>query len=183
MINANGTTFGWKSDGRMLLFLMYLFIMLSVCMWILASYPQMIWTGHISTVYWLVTRLDSAQLTESHRSVSSLRFYRHPLWSPQPISSFFALHVKPTLLSVMFLQCCTGTLDYIQKRCSEALENLHSDPEKNTKTLISLLPSILQRIEDIHNEVCMRTQVLKQWKTKSQMHVLGRNRWGCSEVF
>ncbi|XP_056317757.1 alpha-ketoglutarate-dependent dioxygenase FTO isoform X2 [Danio aesculapii] len=50
-------------------------------------------------------------------------------------------------------QCCTGTLDYIQKRCSEALENLHSDPEKNAKSLISLLPSILQRIEDIHNEV------------------------------
>uniref|UniRef100_A0A8C1KL23 Alpha-ketoglutarate-dependent dioxygenase FTO n=1 Tax=Cyprinus carpio TaxID=7962 RepID=A0A8C1KL23_CYPCA len=51
------------------------------------------------------------------------------------------------------VQCCTGTLDYIKKRCSEALENLHTDPEKNTKSLKSLLPSALQRIEDIHNEV------------------------------
>ncbi|XP_042616255.1 alpha-ketoglutarate-dependent dioxygenase FTO-like isoform X2 [Cyprinus carpio] len=51
------------------------------------------------------------------------------------------------------VQCCTGTLDYIKKRCSEALENLHTDPEKNTKSLKSLLPSALQRIEDIHSEV------------------------------
>ncbi|XP_051946934.1 alpha-ketoglutarate-dependent dioxygenase FTO-like [Xyrauchen texanus] len=51
------------------------------------------------------------------------------------------------------VQCCTGTLDYIQKRCSEALENLHTDPENNTKSLFSLLPSTLQHIEDIHNEV------------------------------
>ncbi|XP_050970653.1 alpha-ketoglutarate-dependent dioxygenase FTO [Labeo rohita] len=51
------------------------------------------------------------------------------------------------------VQCCTGTLDYIQKRSSEALENLHTDPEKNTKSLKSLLPSALQHIEDIHNEV------------------------------
>ncbi|XP_016300611.1 alpha-ketoglutarate-dependent dioxygenase FTO-like isoform X3 [Sinocyclocheilus anshuiensis] len=51
------------------------------------------------------------------------------------------------------VQCCTGTLDYIQKRCSEALKNLHTDPEKNTKSLKSLLPSTLQHIEDIHNEV------------------------------
>ncbi|XP_077085042.1 alpha-ketoglutarate-dependent dioxygenase FTO [Siphateles boraxobius] len=51
------------------------------------------------------------------------------------------------------VQCCTGTLDYIQKRCSEALENLHTHTEKNTKSLSSLLPSTLQCIEDIHNEV------------------------------
>ncbi|XDV18184.1 hypothetical protein PO909_023937, partial [Leuciscus waleckii] len=51
------------------------------------------------------------------------------------------------------VQCCTGTLDYIQKRCSEALENLHTNTEKNTKSLSSLLPSTLQCIEDIHNEV------------------------------
>uniref|UniRef100_A0A9J8D7R2 Alpha-ketoglutarate-dependent dioxygenase FTO n=1 Tax=Cyprinus carpio carpio TaxID=630221 RepID=A0A9J8D7R2_CYPCA len=51
------------------------------------------------------------------------------------------------------VQCCTGTLDYIQKRCSEALENLHTDPEKTTKSLKSLLPNTLQHIEDIHNEV------------------------------
>lgn len=51
------------------------------------------------------------------------------------------------------VQCCTGTLDYIQKRCSEALENLHTDPEKSIKSLKSLLPSTLQRFEDIHNEV------------------------------
>ncbi|KAG1955585.1 alpha-ketoglutarate-dependent dioxygenase FTO [Pimephales promelas] len=50
-------------------------------------------------------------------------------------------------------QCCTGTLDYIQKRCSEALGNLHTNTEKNTKSLSSLLPSTLQHIEDIHNEV------------------------------
>ncbi|KAK7170370.1 hypothetical protein R3I94_000558 [Phoxinus phoxinus] len=50
-------------------------------------------------------------------------------------------------------QCCTGTLDYIQNRCSEALENLHTNTEKNTKSLSSLLPSTLQCIEDIHNEV------------------------------
>ncbi|XP_052416985.1 alpha-ketoglutarate-dependent dioxygenase FTO isoform X2 [Carassius gibelio] len=50
-------------------------------------------------------------------------------------------------------QCCTGTLDYIKKRCSEALENLHTDSEKTTKSLKSLLPSTLQHIEDIHNEV------------------------------
>ncbi|XP_051992288.1 alpha-ketoglutarate-dependent dioxygenase FTO-like [Xyrauchen texanus] len=51
------------------------------------------------------------------------------------------------------VQCCTGTLDYIQKRCSEALENLHTDPANDTKSLRSLLPSTLQHIEDIHNEV------------------------------
>ncbi|XP_026070916.1 alpha-ketoglutarate-dependent dioxygenase FTO-like isoform X1 [Carassius auratus] len=51
------------------------------------------------------------------------------------------------------VQCCTRTLDYIQKRCSEALENLQTDPEKNTKSLKSLLPSTLQHTEDIHNEV------------------------------
>nr|XP_055061480.1 alpha-ketoglutarate-dependent dioxygenase FTO isoform X1 [Misgurnus anguillicaudatus] len=50
-------------------------------------------------------------------------------------------------------QCCTGTLDYIQKRCSEALENLCTDPENNSKSLCSLLPNTLQHIEDIHNEV------------------------------
>ncbi|XP_059387799.1 alpha-ketoglutarate-dependent dioxygenase FTO isoform X2 [Carassius carassius] len=50
-------------------------------------------------------------------------------------------------------QCCTGTLDYIKKRCAEALENLHTDSEKTTKSLKSLLPSTLQHIEDIHNEV------------------------------
>ncbi|XP_017548598.1 alpha-ketoglutarate-dependent dioxygenase FTO [Pygocentrus nattereri] len=50
-------------------------------------------------------------------------------------------------------QCTTGTLEYIQKRCSEALENLHTDPETGTKSLRSLLPFTLQHIEDIHNEV------------------------------
>lgn len=101
-----------------------------------------------------------------------------------PIS---ALNVNTTLLSIVFLQCCTGTLDYIQKRCSEALENLHTDPEKNTKSLSSLLPSTLQCVEDIHNEVCM-WMFFKHCKmcthnTKSQMCVSGYNRWGCSEVF
>ncbi|XP_049327373.1 alpha-ketoglutarate-dependent dioxygenase FTO [Astyanax mexicanus] len=50
-------------------------------------------------------------------------------------------------------QCSTGTLEYIQKRCSEALENIHTDPETGTKSLRSLLPATLQHIEDIHNEV------------------------------
>ncbi|XP_034155571.1 alpha-ketoglutarate-dependent dioxygenase FTO isoform X2 [Pangasianodon hypophthalmus] len=50
-------------------------------------------------------------------------------------------------------QCITGTLEYIQKRCSEALENLHTDPETGAKSLRSLLLSTLQHIEDIHNEV------------------------------
>ncbi|XP_062845704.1 alpha-ketoglutarate-dependent dioxygenase FTO isoform X2 [Trichomycterus rosablanca] len=50
-------------------------------------------------------------------------------------------------------QCSTGTLEYIQKRCLEALENLHTDPETGTKSLHSLLPSSLQHIEDVHNEV------------------------------
>ncbi|GAA6072985.1 alpha-ketoglutarate-dependent dioxygenase FTO isoform X1, partial [Tachysurus ichikawai] len=50
-------------------------------------------------------------------------------------------------------QCVTGTLEYIQKRCSEALENLHTDPETGAKSLRSLLLSTIQHIEDIHNEV------------------------------
>lgn len=53
------------------------------------------------------------------------------------------------------MQCITGTLEYIQKRCSEALENLHTDPETGAKSLRSLLLSTLQHIEDIHNEVCV----------------------------
>lgn len=52
-------------------------------------------------------------------------------------------------------QCITGTLEYIQKRCSEALENLHTDPETGANSLRSLLLSTLQHIEDIHNEVCV----------------------------
>ncbi|XP_060715317.1 alpha-ketoglutarate-dependent dioxygenase FTO isoform X2 [Tachysurus vachellii] len=50
-------------------------------------------------------------------------------------------------------QCVTGTLEYIQKRCSEALENLHTDPETGAKSLRSLLLATIQHIEDIHNEV------------------------------
>ncbi|XP_035376793.1 alpha-ketoglutarate-dependent dioxygenase FTO [Electrophorus electricus] len=50
-------------------------------------------------------------------------------------------------------QCSTGTLEYIQRRCSEALENLHTDPESGAKSLRSLILSTLQHIEDIHNEV------------------------------
>ncbi|XP_064191890.1 alpha-ketoglutarate-dependent dioxygenase FTO [Anguilla rostrata] len=50
-------------------------------------------------------------------------------------------------------ECSTGTLDYIQRRCQEALENLHTDPDTGTKTLQSLQPSTLQLSEEIHNEV------------------------------
>ncbi|XP_061102212.1 alpha-ketoglutarate-dependent dioxygenase FTO [Conger conger] len=50
-------------------------------------------------------------------------------------------------------ECSTGTLDYIQRRCREALENLHVDPDTGSKTLRSLQPSALQLSEEIHNEV------------------------------
>ncbi|KAG5270060.1 hypothetical protein AALO_G00188210 [Alosa alosa] len=50
-------------------------------------------------------------------------------------------------------QCSTGTLDYIQRRCAEALHNLKVDPDTGTKSLHSLLPSTLEHCEEIHNEV------------------------------
>ncbi|CAB1339202.1 unnamed protein product [Coregonus sp. 'balchen'] len=50
-------------------------------------------------------------------------------------------------------ECSTGTLDYIQSRCREALSNLSTDPETGTHSLLSLLPATLQGYEEIHNEV------------------------------
>ncbi|KAG7468329.1 hypothetical protein MATL_G00141790, partial [Megalops atlanticus] len=50
-------------------------------------------------------------------------------------------------------ECSTGTLEYIQRRCREALENLQTDPDTGTKSLRSLLPSAIQLSEEIHNEV------------------------------
>ncbi|XP_063044334.1 uncharacterized protein fto [Engraulis encrasicolus] len=50
-------------------------------------------------------------------------------------------------------QCSTGTLDYIQGRCAEALQNLKVDPDTGTGSLHSLQPSTLEHCEEIHNEV------------------------------
>ncbi|KAL1007453.1 hypothetical protein UPYG_G00086970 [Umbra pygmaea] len=50
-------------------------------------------------------------------------------------------------------ECSTGTLDYIQSRCQEALANLKTDPDTSGHSLLSLLPADLQRCEEIHNEV------------------------------
>nr|XP_015223912.1 PREDICTED: alpha-ketoglutarate-dependent dioxygenase FTO [Lepisosteus oculatus] len=50
-------------------------------------------------------------------------------------------------------ECSTGTLDYIQRRCQEALKFLRSDLDSGTHTLRSLEPSVLQHCEEIHNEV------------------------------
>ncbi|XP_012682460.2 alpha-ketoglutarate-dependent dioxygenase FTO isoform X2 [Clupea harengus] len=50
-------------------------------------------------------------------------------------------------------QCSTGTLDYIQRRCAEALHNLKIDPDTGAKSLSSLLPTTLEHCEEIHNEV------------------------------
>lgn len=62
-------------------------------------------------------------------------------------------YILMVVVIVSSMQCITGTLEYIQKRCSEALENLHTDPETGAKSLRSLLLSTIQHIEDIHNEV------------------------------
>ncbi|TTH69377.1 Alpha-ketoglutarate-dependent dioxygenase FTO [Bagarius yarrelli] len=58
-------------------------------------------------------------------------------------------------------QCVTGTVEYIQKRCSDALENLHTDPETGAKSLRSLLLSNLQHTEDIHNETQLLLAVVE----------------------
>ncbi|KAI1890133.1 hypothetical protein AGOR_G00170510 [Albula goreensis] len=50
-------------------------------------------------------------------------------------------------------ECSVGTLEYIQRRCREALDNLQVDPDTGSKTLRSLQPSALQLCEEIHNEV------------------------------
>ncbi|TNM90720.1 hypothetical protein fugu_003009, partial [Takifugu bimaculatus] len=50
-------------------------------------------------------------------------------------------------------ECSNGTLTYIQSKCQEALSNLHTDPETGSHSLLALLPTTLQRCEEIHNEV------------------------------
>ncbi|CAG05424.1 unnamed protein product, partial [Tetraodon nigroviridis] len=50
-------------------------------------------------------------------------------------------------------ECSNGTLTYIQSKCQEALSNLHTDPETGFHSLLALLPTTLQRCEEIHNEV------------------------------
>ncbi|XP_056134586.1 alpha-ketoglutarate-dependent dioxygenase FTO [Lampris incognitus] len=50
-------------------------------------------------------------------------------------------------------ECSSGTLDYIQSRCKEALSNMSTDPETGSHSLLSLLPAMLQNCEEIHNEV------------------------------
>lgn len=54
---------------------------------------------------------------------------------------------------VLSFQCSNGTLTYIQSKCQEALSNLHTDPETGSHSLLALLPTTLQRCEEIHNEV------------------------------
>lgn len=54
---------------------------------------------------------------------------------------------------VFAVQCSRGTLSYIQSQCQAALSNLASDPETGAHRLLSLLPTTLQRCEEIHNEV------------------------------
>ncbi|KAJ7994889.1 hypothetical protein DPEC_G00254140 [Dallia pectoralis] len=50
-------------------------------------------------------------------------------------------------------ECSTGTLDYIQSRCREALTNLRTDPDTGAYSLLSRLPVDMQCYEEIHNEV------------------------------
>ncbi|XP_018594481.1 alpha-ketoglutarate-dependent dioxygenase FTO [Scleropages formosus] len=50
-------------------------------------------------------------------------------------------------------ECSTGTLEYIRRRCKEALDNVSTDPDTGCKSLRSLSPSTLQLSEEVHNEV------------------------------
>ncbi|KAM3877498.1 alpha-ketoglutarate-dependent dioxygenase FTO [Diretmus argenteus] len=50
-------------------------------------------------------------------------------------------------------ECSSGTLDYIQSCCQDALSNLHTDPETGSRSLLALLPATLKHCEEIHNEV------------------------------
>lgn len=79
---------------------------------------------------------------------------------------FFSLSVPAALICtgcVLSFQCSNGTLTYIQSKCQEALSNLHTDPETGSHSLLALLPTTIQRCEEIHNEVwgggCLFTQV------------------------
>uniref|UniRef100_A0A3B3QW59 Alpha-ketoglutarate-dependent dioxygenase FTO n=1 Tax=Paramormyrops kingsleyae TaxID=1676925 RepID=A0A3B3QW59_9TELE len=50
-------------------------------------------------------------------------------------------------------ECSSGTLEYIRRRCEEALENMSTNPDTGARNLHSLSPSALQLSEEIHNEV------------------------------
>lgn len=69
---------------------------------------------------------------------------------------FSSLSVPAVLICtgcVLSFQCSNGTLTYIQSKCQEALSNLHTDPETGSHSLLALLPTTIQRCEEIHNEV------------------------------
>lgn len=67
---------------------------------------------------------------------------------------FFSVHAALICTGcVLSFQCSNGTLTYIQSKCQEALSNLHTDPETGSHSLLALLPTTLQRCEEIHNEV------------------------------
>lgn len=67
---------------------------------------------------------------------------------------FFSVHTALICTwCVLSFQCSNGTLTYIQSKCQEALSNLHTDPETGSHSLLALLPTTLQRCEEIHNEV------------------------------
>lgn len=71
--------------------------------------------------------------------------------------SCFSVHTALICTScVLSFQCSNGTLTYIQSKCQEALSNLHTDPETGSHSLLALLPTTLQRCEEIHNEVGAR---------------------------
>lgn len=71
--------------------------------------------------------------------------------------SCFSVHTALICAScVLSFQCSNGTLTYIQSKCQEALSNLHTDPETGSHSLLALLPTTLQRCEEIHNEVGAR---------------------------
>lgn len=66
----------------------------------------------------------------------------------------FSVHAALICTRCVFsFQCSNGTLTYIQSKCQEALSNLRTDPETGSHSLLALLPTTLQRCEEIHNEV------------------------------
>lgn len=69
------------------------------------------------------------------------------------LSSLKSRLLSQCLSCVSAVQCSRGTLSYIQSQCQTVLSNLASDPETGSHRLLSLLPTTLQRCEEIHNEV------------------------------
>lgn len=87
--------------------------------------------------------MDLSSVWKIRRCKFSLCFFFFFLFTPH-------LFVPGCVLS---FQCSNGTLTYIQSKCQEALSNLHTDPETGSHSLLALLPTTLQRCEEIHNEV------------------------------